>query len=821
MTSDSPAAAGTSAGGTPEDRLPGAPPFPPDLLARLRAKWAGRDASYQPRTRHLNPDASPKYTNRLFLESSPYLLQHAHNPVNRYPWGDEAFDAARQLGQPVVLSVGYSTCHWCHVMEEESFDDEEIARYINENYIIVKVDREERPDVDAIYMSAVQALTGGGGWPMTVWLTPDRKPFFGGTYFPARAGDRGARVGFLTLLRQLNTAYTGQADQVLATSRRLSEAIRGNLSPEAGAKALPDAHVLQAAAGYYRPRYDSANGGLAGAPKFPSSLPVRFLLRYNRRTADPEALRMAIRTLEKMAAGGMYDHVGGGFHRYSTDAEWLVPHFEKMLYDNAILVMAYLEAYQATGNTGFARVSREILGYVARDMTSPDGAFYSATDADSPAPNGRREEEWFFTWTPDEVQAALGPERGRAVNAYFGVTEAGNFEGHSVLHVSRPLPEVARELGLAPETVRRAIEESKDLLYEARNRRPHPFRDEKILAAWNGLMIGAYARAALVLGDERYAQRAARDAEFVLTRMRKDGRLFRSYKDGQARYDAYLDDYAFLIGGLIDLYEATGEPRWLREALTLDATLESLYEDKEHGGYFMTSADHEQLLAREKPTYDGAEPSGNSVAALNLLRLQELTTDDRYRQRAERTLRAFGDRLAQAPAALSEMLLAVDFQVDTPKEVVIVAPASREEAAPLLAKLRSTFLPNRVLVVAVEGADLAAQSKVVPLLEGKVARKGEATAYVCQRRVCKLPTSDPEVFARLLRSSEPLKDAGARRQPQVGAGPRVDGSWVEVPARGAEQVRPNRPVGAVVFSSQLTFYSLWFARTHSGAFGVG
>ncbi len=739
--------------------LPGASRFDPDLAARLDSKWVARDPSYRPRTRHVRPDGSPKYTNRLFLESSPYLLQHAHNPVNWYAWSDEAFETARRLGRPVVLSVGYSTCHWCHVMEEESFDDEEIARYLNENYVIVKVDREERPDVDAIYMSAVQALTGRGGWPMTVWLTPDRKPFFGGTYFPARDGDRGARVGFLTLLRRLKAAYDGQGEKVADASARLTEAIRESLAPRPGAGNLPTASVLEAAAAFYRSRYDSTNGGLAGSPKFPSGLPVRFLLRYHRRAQDPEALRMATQTLEKMAGGGMYDHAGGGFHRYSTDARWLVPHFEKMLYDNALLVMAYLEGYQATGREAFARVARETLRYVERDMTSPEGAFYSATDADSLTPAGRREEGYFFTWTPDEIRTALGEEQARIVNAYYGVTPGANFEGRNILHVPQPLQEVARGLGLAPDRLLSAIEGSKDRLYAARAKRPSPLRDDKILAAWNGLMIGAHAQAALVLGDARYAERGARAARFVLARMRRDGRLLRSYRDGEARHSAYLDDYAFLIAGLLDLYEATGDPGWLREALSLDTTLEKRYEDKEHGGYFMTSDDHEALLAREKPAYDGAEPSGNSVQALNLLRLHELTTDDRYRLRAERALSAFGGRMAEAPAALSEMLMASDYQLDTPKEIVIVARASRDDAAPLLAKLRSAFVPNRVLIVAAEGEDLKAQSQLVPLLEGKLSRKGPATAYVCERRVCQLPTADPEVFARQIRKVEPLRPA--------------------------------------------------------------
>ncbi len=751
-------ASAASAAGRPSfaDPLPGALPFTPELADKLRARWESREPSYKPRTRHLRPDGSPKYTNRLFLESSPYLQQHAHNPVNWYPWGDEAFATARRVGRPVLLSVGYSTCHWCHVMEEESFEDEEIARYLNENYVIVKVDREERPDVDAIYMSAVQMLTGSGGWPMTVWLTPDRKPFFGGTYFPARDGDRGARVGFLTLLRQMKQAYSAQSGKVADLSTRITQAVRQNLAWEPGVGGPPDARVLEAAASYYRSRYDASHGGLAGAPKFPSNLPVRFLLRYQRRTRSAEVLRMAEQTLEKMAEGGIYDHIGGGFHRYSTDAGWLVPHFEKMLYDNALLAIAYLEGYQATGRDEFARVAREILHYVERDMTSPEGAFYSATDADSLAPSGNREEGRFFTWTPEEIQAALGQDPARVVIAYYGVASGGNFDGRSVLHVARPLQDVARSLGLAPGRASANLNEAKNLLYAARAKRPPPLRDEKILAAWNGLMISAFARAAITFGEERYTHQATRAAEFVLTRLRRNGSLLRSYKDGQVSQNGYLDDYAFVIAGLLDLYEATGESRWLKNGVALDATLAEHFEDKEHGGFFMTSDDHESLLARERPGYDGAEPSGNSIEVLNLLRIYELTTDDRYRQRADSALQAFRARLLDAPETLSEMLLAVDFQLDSPKEVVIVVPASRQQAEPLLSKFRSTFLPNRVLSVAVEGADFAIQSLSVPLLQGKAALKGQATAYVCEERVCALPTSDPEVFERQLRKVKPL-----------------------------------------------------------------
>ena len=739
--------------------LPGAEALDRNLDGEIQAAWANREEGYKPRTQHLNADGTPKFTNRLFLETSPYLLQHAHNPMNWHPWGDEAFETARRLGRPVLLSVGYSTCHWCHVMEEESFDDVEIARYINENYIPIKVDREERPDVDGIYMAAVQAFTGRGGWPMTVWLTAERKPFYGGTYFPARDGDRGTRRGFLTLLKLLRKEFDTAPDRVSERAGRFVDAIGKMLEPAAG-DSLPDADLLHRVARFYRGRFDSDRGGLSGAPKFPSSLPVRLMLRYHRRTDDPQALEMATRTLEKMAQGGMYDHAAGGFHRYSTDERWLVPHFEKMLYDNALLVVAYLEAYQVTGREDFARVAREILRYVERDMTSPEGAFYSATDADSLNPEGEREEGWFFTWTPAEIDELLGKDRARVINAYYAVTEKGNFEGRNILHTPKSATAVAKELGLSKPEVLSVVQESRGLLYQKRKKRPPPLRDEKILTSWNGLMISAHARAALVLGVATYARRAERAAEFVLDHLLRDGRLLRSYKSGQGRHNGYLDDYAFLTAALLDLYEATGKPRWLREAIDLDGVLEKHYEDKDNGGFFMTSDDHEQLLAREKPSYDGAEPAGNSVAVMNLMRLHELTTDDRYRQRAVKAFRAFEKIFARSPSALSEMLLALDFHLDTAKEIVIITPRSREEAEPMLARLRETFVPNRILSVATEGSGMAAHAKLVPLIEDKAALRGKPTAYVCEKRICELPTSDPETFAEQIRKVRRLPDAG-------------------------------------------------------------
>ena len=473
-----------------------------NLVDQFSEMKLSRGPSYTPRTKHLDTDGWAKYTNRLFLESSPYLLQHAHNPVDWYPWGDEAFQAAASLNRPVLLSVGYATCHWCHVMEEESFEDLEIARYINENYIPIKVDREERPDVDAIYMASVQALTGRGGWPMTVWLTPDRKPFYGGTYYPARDGDRGAGVGFLTLLKKISERYQDRTDIANQTSQQLTEVVQQMLTPDAGTQ-IPSQAIIQQSFQSYQNRFDQVNGGLSGAPKFPSSLPVRFLFRYFLRFKNPDALNMATQTLDKMAAGGLYDHVGGGFHRYATDEKWLVPHFEKMLYDNALLVMDYLEGYQTTGNPEYRRVVEEVLDYVQRDMTSPQGAFYSATDADSLTPHGHREEGYFFTWTPQEIEKRLGPGLAGLIKETHAVGSFPNFEGRHILNTPESIPNLAKRLGLEEKDLRAQMEKALKMLRDERQQRPLPLRDEKTITAWNGLMISAFARAGFVLNRAR------------------------------------------------------------------------------------------------------------------------------------------------------------------------------------------------------------------------------------------------------------------------------------------------------------------------------
>ncbi|MDM8516062.1 thioredoxin domain-containing protein [Desulfobacterales bacterium HSG16] len=724
----------------------------------LMIKQRGKD--YKPRTRHLLPDGKPKYTNRLFLESSPYLLQHAHNPVNWYPWGEEAFETARKLNRPVLLSVGYSTCHWCHVMEEESFEDEQIADYLNSHYIAIKVDREERPDIDAIYMTAVQALTGSGGWPLNVWLTPDRKPFFGGTYFPAKDGDRGVKMGFITVLERLNDTYKTKRDSVEESGQALVNAIRQYMTSETG-KDIPSVDVMHKAAETYKQGFDPVNGGIKGAPKFPSSLPVRFLLRYWRRTGDQATLNMALKSLTKMANGGMYDQIGGGFHRYSTDEKWLVPHFEKMLYDNALLVPAFLEGFQAAGDKKFEKVVRHILRYVKREMTSPDGAFYSATDADSINPKGHMDEGYFFTWTPKEIKEALDKDQAEAVIQYYGVSETGNFEGRSILNVAREAGLVAQNLKINEKDLEEMIEKANDRLYELRSNRPKPLRDEKILTAWNGLMISAYAMSGLILNEPEYINQAENAARFILAELFKDNRLYRSYKDGKARHNAYIQDYAFFIASLIDLYEASHDIKWLKKAIELDAIIEEKFEDRENGGFFMTSHDHEALIARQKPNSDGAVPGGNSVAVLNLFRLAEYTTKDEYAKRGRNALKAFSNILVSSPTALSEMLPALDFFLDTPKEIVIVTPKGQITTAAEWSKaFRSQFLPNRVFILAEEGSNLEKQAELIPFISGKTALKGDITAYICEKGSCKFPSETPKDFLREIQAIKKLEPAG-------------------------------------------------------------
>jgi hypothetical protein len=715
------------------ETLPGALPRDEALTRRLADAVRARGGAYRPRTHHL-VDGQPRFTNRLALTSSPYLQQHAHNPVDWWPWCDEAFEQARRLERPVFLSVGYSTCHWCHVMERESFEDPVIAGVLNARYVAIKVDREERPDVDQLYMTAVQLLTGGGGWPMSVWLTADREPFFGGTYFPPRDGARAGMRGFLSVLEEVATIHAGAPGRVRAATGSLVAAVRTALAA-AGAPAdqLPGLAPVEQAVAQLGRLFDPVNGGLRGAPKFPSSMPVRLLLRHHRRSGDPRSLELAVTTLERMAAGGLHDQLGGGFHRYSTDERWLVPHFEKMLYDNALLALAYAEAWQVTGRADFARVVRTTLDYVLRELTAPGGGFYSATDADSEG-----EEGLFFTWTEAELRQALGAEADR-FNRFYGVTPEGNWEGRNVLHV--PAPDEAEWSALAPARAR---------LLERRALRPAPLRDEKVLAAWNGLMISALAFGGRVLDEPRWVEAAGRAAQHLTTRQVERGRLQRCWLDGVAGTPGFLDDHAALAAGLLDLYEATFDPRWLEGARDLADQIEHRFGDPAGGGWFSAAADHERLLVREKPTHDGAEPSGASLALSVMLRLAAFTGDERWRLVAERALRQIAPALAASPLSLSEALLGVDLAGGVVPEVVLVWPPGQPPPEPLLTVLRHTFLPGRALLGASEGAALEALARVATPAAGKRSVAGRATAYVCEHGACQLPTDDPARLAALL-----------------------------------------------------------------------
>jgi len=735
---------------------PGAEKFNAQILAKIKKMQLKRGQQYKPRTKHLTPAGKAKYTNRLFLQSSPYLLQHAHNPVNWYPWGDEAFSAAARLNRPVLLSVGYSTCHWCHVMEEESFEDLEIATFINENYIAIKVDREERPDIDAIYMAALHALGLNGGWPMNVWLTPQKKPFYGGTYFPARDGDRGTNMGLLTLLTKLKLIYDVQPQEIASASQSLVDSIKASLIPLAGTK-IPDPQILQLAAAYYKSNFDIFNGGIGEAPKFPNTTPFQFLLRHYQRSGDKALLNIVNTTLTKMAGGGIYDQIGGGFHRYAIDNEWLVPHFEKMLYDNALLSIDYLEAYQLTKNENFKRITNEILQYIMREMTAQQAGFYSATDADSRTLDGETEEGYYFTWDTTELLNVLGKKNYDIFSQYYGVSQHGNFEGRNILNTPLSLDDFCKSRQLNKNTVQNIISESRSLLYKQRKQRPAPLRDEKILTAWNGLMISAFAKAGLILDNKQYINQAVESAHFILNNLYKNGQLYRSFKDNTAWHNAYLDDYAFLIAGLLDIYEATYDIQWIKKAIELDKILEKQFEDKKSGGFYLTGNDHEKLLSREKPSFDGAEPTGNSVQVLNLLRLSEFTSNPAYRTRAEKTLKSFSVVLHETPMALSKMLLAVDFYYGNAREIVIItAENNKATATPFINVLRDQYLPNRILSVMAEGKDLVIQSNTIKIAEGKRAIKGKATAYVCELGACKLPTTDIEVFRRQISAQNEL-----------------------------------------------------------------
>ena len=672
--------------------------------------------------------------NRLAREKSPYLLQHAANPVDWWPWCEEAFEAARRLDKPVFLSIGYSTCHWCHVMAHESFEDPETARLLNEAFVCIKVDREERPDVDGVYMAVCQALTGSGGWPLTIVMTPDKEPFFAGTYFPKQA--RFGRMGLLELVPRIRETWQTQREKVVESAGRIAAAFRQPQPAGEGAELGGD--TLAAGAEQLAAHFDPAQGGFSDAPKFPTPHNLAFLLRHWRRSGDARSLAMVEKTLQAMRLGGIWDHLGLGFHRYSTDARWLVPHFEKMLYDQALLAMAYIEALQATGKGEYEETARDILAYVLRDLTSPQGAFYSAEDADSEGEEGK-----FYVWNLPEVRSLLGAEDADLAAGTFNLEPEGNFvdevhrvrTGANILHLSGPL---------APE-LRERFEAIRTKLLAARNRRVRPHRDDKVLADWNGLTIAAFARAAQVFGEPRYAQAAERAAAFVLRELRRpDGRLLHAWRDGAASAaPAHADDYAFFVWGLLELYEATFETRWLETALELNRLLLAHHWDAAAGGLFFTADDGEPLLFRQKEAYDGAVPSANSVALLNLLRLSRITGDASLEERAAGLLRAFAGQVARLPIAHTQLLCGLDFALGPAHEVVIVGRPGAEDTARLLEAVRRPFLPNKVVLLRPADEPSPAITRLAPYTTAQTPLDGRAAAYVCQGGACRQPTTDP------------------------------------------------------------------------------
>ena len=676
--------------------------------------------------KHQHPDRKP---NRLINEQSPYLRQHAYNPVDWYAWGDEALTRAKAENKPILLSIGYSACHWCHVMERESFENEGIARLMNENFIPIKVDREERPDLDQIYMEAVQMITGRGGWPLTMFLTPDAKPFFGGTYFPPV--DRQGMPGFPRVLMAAADAYKRGAHEVTHNVEKLTEAL-GALGTYTAEEGSISRDLPIAAAHHLARSYDSVNGGLGQAPKFPNTFVFSLFLRAYDVDDDPSFSTMVRDTLTRMAKGGIYDQIGGGFHRYSVDDRWLVPHFEKMLYDNALLSRLYLDAGRALNEPEFLAVAREILDYVLREMTSPEHGFYSTQDADSEGEEGK-----FFIWTPEEVDSILEGKLAMIAERYFDISDQGNFEGSNILHRTIELDDMAKQFRTTPEEMADSIRTIKRKLFEAREKRIKPGRDEKILAAWNGMMIASFAEAYRALQEPRYLDAAKNAVDFVMTKLWDGRALRRSYKDGVARFNAYLEDYAILADAMLDVYQASLDPKYLAYARTLADVILERFLDKERGGFFFTSDDHEQLITRFKGAFDGSTPSGNSAAVMVLLRLDGYTGEERYFDEAQRALKLFREFMEKQPFAFSYLLEAVDLYMRGPVDVVIVGDRESAEFREWVERIGLLYVPNLALYVI--DPSKSDNAYVPEPARDKTQVNGQLTAYVCRERTCSMP----------------------------------------------------------------------------------
>jgi uncharacterized protein YyaL (SSP411 family) len=710
-----------------------------------------------------------EHTNRLAHEKSPYLLQHAHNPVDWYPWGEEAFAKARRENKPIFLSVGYSTCHWCHVMAHESFESEEVATIMNREFVNIKVDREERPDVDRVYMTFVQATTGGGGWPMNVWLTPDLKPFVGGTYFPPE--DRYGQPGFKKVLERIAAAWKENHDKIVEQGGKIVAALRESQSA-AGIEGKLDATILDAAYQQIERSYDPKEGGFGTAPKFPRPVTLNFLTRFYARDPKSEsgkqALEMTLFTLRKMAAGGMHDHIGGGFHRYSVDRYWHVPHFEKMLYDQAQLAVAYLDAFQITQDRQYESVGCDILDYVARDMTSKEGGFFSAEDADSPALAGggdpgheKNAEGAFYVWTKKEIDAAL-VDAAEIFDFHYGVQAHGNapegsdpqdeFRGKNILIERHTIAETANHFKKSEDDVRQSLSRSREKLFSIRVKRLRPHLDDKIIAAWNGLMISAYAHAAQILDDPRFLESATGAAIFVRGHLWDAAKktLYRSYRDGRGEVEGFADDYAFVIHGLLDLYEASFDIEWLKFAMQLQQTQDRLFFDEKNGGYFSTSGKDESVFLRMKDDNDSAEPAASSVAALNLLRLSQFCDDNQMAERARKTIDAFATTLSHFPSAMPQMLVAVDYSLSKPRQIVIAGKKGSPETKALFKEVHRHFLPKTILILADGGEGQKYLGEKNEAIRAMSMVDGKPAAYVCEDFTCKAPVTDAKQLAELL-----------------------------------------------------------------------
>jgi uncharacterized protein len=691
------------------------------------------------------PVSGHAHTNRLAQEKSPYLLQHQHNPVDWYPWGDEAFAKARQENKPIFVSIGYSTCHWCHVMERESFEDEEVAKFINQNFVSIKVDREERPDVDKIYMTFVQATTGQGGWPLNAFLTPELKPFFGGTYFPPQA--RYGRPSFLQMLQQIHQLWTTRREELANSAAEIHSRLEQASSNQSLSSLILTAEVLRDAARQLKRSYDPRHGGFGDAPKFPQPSHPQFLLRYAKRFKDDEAIRMVLHTCDRMAAGGIYDHLGGGFARYSVDAHWLVPHFEKMLYDNAQLVQLYLDAHLVSGEKRFAEVARDILRYVLRDMTHSEGGFYSAEDADSEGHEGK-----FYCWTKDELARLLTPEELKVAVAYFGISEKGNFVDHS--H-PQPLPNqnvLSIQEPKIAENSKKLLASAKEKMFAERSKRIRPHLDDKVLASWNGLMLGAMAQAYAVLEIKEYRDAAEKNVRFIQSKLwvapektssgpAKVGTLFHRWRDGQRDNIELLEGYAFMLSGTLSLYEATLDPRYLEFCIDLAEAMIVKFYDAENGGFWQSPSTSKDLILRIKEDYDGAEPSGNSVAIMSLLKLGKITDRKSYTEAAEKSLRGFATRLQQMPQAVPYMLQALDFSLEEPRRAVLAGDPLTHQARDLLHAVHSVYQPHKVV--------LGNTGPIEPFAKTLSAKNG-ALMYLCTGTACQPPTNQADKVRSLL-----------------------------------------------------------------------